>query len=159
MKLTVGVADMQVTGDPETTLITYSLGSCIGVVIYDPVVRVGGLLHYMLPESKIDAEKARTNPWMFADTGIPLLFKGAYALGAEKRRIKVKVVGGSQILDTSGFFNIGKRNYTALRKIFWTNEVLVEAEDVGGSVNRTVFAEISSGKVWVKTSGNGVIEI
>jgi len=150
---------MQVTGDPETTLVTYSLGSCIGVVIYDPVVRVGGLLHYMLPESKIDAEKARTNPWMFADTGIPLFFKEAYKLGAEKRRIKVKVVGGSQILDTCGFFNTGKRNYTALRKIFWTNEVLVEAEVVGGNVNRTVSIEISSGKVWVKTSGNGVIEI
>ena len=150
---------MQVTNDPEATLITYSLGSCIGVAIYDPLARVGGLLHYMLPDSTLDPEKAKMRPWMFADTGIPLFFKEAYKLGAEKKRIKVKVAGGSQILDTSGFFNIGKRNYTALRKIFWTNEVLIQAEDVGGSVNRTVSMEISSGKVWIKTSGNGVNEI
>jgi chemotaxis protein CheD len=68
-------------------------------------------------------------------------------------------MGGSQILDDSGYFNIGKRNYTVLRKIFWTNNVLIQAEDIGGNVNRTVSIEISSGKVWVKTSGDGVKEI
>lgn len=150
---------MQVANHLSATLITYSLGSCIGIAIYDPVVKIGGLLHYMLPDSQIDTQKAQKNPWMFADTGIPLFFKEAYRLGAEKRRMEVRVAGGSQILDESGFFNIGKRNYMALRKIFWSNNVLIRAEDVGGNVNRTLFLELSSGKVWVKTSGDGVKEI
>jgi chemotaxis protein CheD len=159
MKIIVGIGDMQVTNDLEATLITYSLGSCIGVAIYDPVVKVGGLLHFMLPESQIDVQKAQKNPWMFADTGIPLFFKEAYQFGAEKKRMKVKVAGGSQIMDASGYFNIGKRNYMAIRKIFWKNNVLIHAEDVGGNCNRTLSIELSSGKVWLKTSGDGIKEL
>jgi len=159
MKLIVGIADMKVSNDLSTTLITYSLGSCIGVSLYDPIVRAGGLLHFMLPDSTIDLQKATKNPWMFADSGIPRFFKETYQLGAEKKRLQVKVVGGAQILDDSNFFNIGKRNYMTLRKIFWANNVLIQAEEVGGNVNRTVSLEISSGKVWVKTSGDGVREI
>ncbi len=159
MKIIVGIADMKVTDDQAASLITYSLGSCIGITLYDPAVKVGGLLHFMLPESKIDVVKAQKNPWMFADTGIPLFFKEAYRLGAEKRRLQVKVAGGSQILDDRGLFNIGKRNYTAMRKLFWTNNVLVSAEEVGGEVNRTVTIELASGKVWIKTSGEGVKEL
>jgi chemotaxis protein CheD len=159
MKIIVGMADMQVTDNPGATLITYSLGSCIGVTLYDPVAKIGGLLHYMLPDSQIDGQKAQENPWMFADTGIPLFFKEAYKLGAEKKRMQVKVAGGSQILDESGFFNIGKRNYMALRKIFWVNNVLIQAENVGGNVNRTLSIELSSGRVTVKTSGDGIREL
>jgi chemotaxis protein CheD len=159
MKIIVSIADMKVTKNPEDTLITYSLGSCIGVTIYDPFVKVGGLLHFMLPDSQIDPQKAQKNPWMFADTGIPSLFKEAYKLGAEKERLEVKVVGGSQIMDGSGFFNIGKKNYSALQKIFRTNGVSVTAEDVGGNGNRTVTVEVSSGKVLVKSSVNEVREL
>jgi chemotaxis protein CheD len=159
MKLIVNIADMKVTKAPGDTLITYSLGSCIGVAIYDPSVKVGGLLHFMLPDSQIDPQKAQRNPWMFADTGIPSLFKEAYKLGAEKQRMEVKVVGGSQIMDGSGFFNIGRKNYMALREIFWTNGVPISAEDVGGSGNRTVSIELSSGKVLVKSSANEVREL
>jgi chemotaxis protein CheD len=159
MRIIVGIADMHVSDEPEAILITYSLGSCIGVSLYDPVVKVGGLLHFMLPESKIDPVKAQNNPCMFADTGIPLLFKGAYKLGAEKRRLHVKIAGGSQILDDSGYFNIGKKNYLALRKILWMNNVSIDSEDIGGNVNRTFSIDLSSGKVWTKTSGDGIREI
>jgi chemotaxis protein CheD len=159
MKIVVGIADMQITNDPDVTLVTYSLGSCIGVAIYDPVAGVGGLLHYMLPDSSIDPQKAQQNPWMFADTAIPLLFKEAYRLGAEKRRLQVNVAGGAQIMDESGYFNIGERNHLALRKIFWKNNVLIQSEDVGGNVNRTLAVELSSGKMWIKISGDGTREI
>lgn len=159
MRLIIGVADMKVSNQAEADLITYSLGSCIAVVVFDPVARVGGLLHFMLPESQIDPEKARRNPWMFADTGIPFLFKEAYKFGAEKGRLIVKVAGGSQILDDQGFFNIGKRNYAAMRKIFWRNNVLIKAEDVGGMINRTVRLEMATGRVWMKTSGEGEREL
>lgn len=155
MKQVVGVADMKTSNDPGDTLVTYSLGSCIGLVIYDPVARAGGMLHYMLPESKIDSEKAKKNPYMYADTGIPRLFKEVYKYNGQKNRMRIYVFGGGEILDQKGFFNIGKRNYMALKKIFFKNKVLAAVEQVGGSVNRTVRLEIRTGDVYVKTSGIG----
>jgi chemotaxis protein CheD len=149
-QIVVDIAALEVTGAPETQLVTYSLGSCIGLVIYDPVVKVGGMLHYMLPESSLDPAKARQKPGMFADTGIPMLFKTAYRLGLEKRRARVVVAGGAQVLDASDTFKIGKRNYAALRKIFWKNHVLVDAEDVGGCTSRTVFLDLDTGQVRVR---------
>ena len=159
MKQIVGVADMKVSNNPGESLITYSLGSCIGLVIYDPVARVGGILHYMLPESSIDAEKAAARPYMFADSGIPRLFKTAYTLGAVKHRMKVYVAGGAEILDQSGFFNIGKRNYMALKKMFLKNNVMIDKQDVGGTTNRTVRLEIGTGDIYVKTSGEKEVKI
>jgi chemotaxis protein CheD len=149
----VDIADLKVTNDANAALITYSLGSCIGVALWDPVAKVAGMLHYMLPESSISPEKAESNPAMFCDTGVPKLFKAAYELGAVKRRLVVKVAGGSQLLDDKGTFNIGKRNYLALRKIFWKNGVMIAAEDVGGSISRTMRLEIATGIVTLKTRG------
>lgn len=150
-KLVVDIADLVVSKDPEATLITYSLGSCIGVAIWDPVTKVGGMLHYMLPEASVSPEKAKTLPAMFCDTGVPLLFKSAYALGAEKRRLKVKIAGGSQLLDEAGTFVIGKRNYLAIRKMFYQNGVLIDAEDVGGSLSRTMTLNIGTGCVTIRS--------
>jgi chemotaxis protein CheD len=153
VNIVVGVSDMKVSKDPDSVLITYSLGSCIGIAIYDPVVRVGGMLHFMLPESSLDGDKAKRNPSMFADTGIPYLFKSTYDLGAQKKRMRVVVVGGSQILDQHGFFNIGKRNHMSVRKIFWKNQVMIDYEDIGGNGNRTIKLEVTNGDIWMKSSG------
>lgn len=155
----VGISDLKVSGQPDDTLITYALGSCIGVAVYDPVMKVGGLLHFMLPDSTLDANKARENAAMFADTGIPLLFKSCYAIGAEKRRMIVKVAGGASILDDGNYFRIGQKNITALRKIFWRNSVLIDAEDTGRNCNRTVRLEMSSGRCTVKSSDGTVKEL
>ena len=151
--LVVGVGDGKVTDDPEQTLITYALGSCIAVMIHDPVTRVGGLLHFMLPESSIDATKAEQNPHMFADTGIPLLFRAAYKLGADKKRMKVGVFGGAQVMDDNSLFNIGKRNHAALRKIFWKAGVFIHKEAVGGNTARTVRLDVGTGKMWLRGPG------
>lgn len=159
MKVTVGIADMKVSNNFKETMITYSLGSCIGVLIWDPLVKVGGLLHYMLPDSRLDKDRAQQRPYMFADTGIPALFKECYSLGAVKGRLIVKVVGGSQILDPTGLFSIGKRNYLMLSKLFDRNHVTIVAEDIGGSVNRTVSLEIGTGRVLLKVSGRGEFEL
>lgn len=159
MDVVVGVGDMKVSNNLEDILVTYSLSSCIGLAIYDSIAKVGGILHYMLPESSLDGRKAEKNPYMFGDTGIPLLFKEAYKLGAQKGRLKIMVVGGAQILDQKGLFNIGKRNYTILRKMFWKNNVMTDFEDVGGNINRTLKLEIKTGQAWLKISGMGVKEI
>lgn len=159
MKLTVGVADLKTSNRPEDTLITYSLGSCIGIVIYDPKAVAGGLLHFMLPESSLSPEKAARNPFMFADTGIPQLFKECYRLGATKERLVVRAVGGAQVLDPNGMFNIGKRNILAMRKMFWQNGVTMGATALGGTVNRTVSLDMKTGSVLLKTSGEGVVTL
>ncbi len=155
-KIVVGIADMKVSNNPEDILITHALGSCIGVAVYDPVVKVGGLLHFMLPESKINPQRAKQNPFMFCDTGVPLLFKTCYKYGAIKKRMIVKVAGGSQIMDEAGHFNIGKRNYATLRKLLWKNGVLIHAEDVGGVVNRTMELNIANGEVTLKIPSQGM---
>jgi len=89
--LIVGISDIKISKSTNDVIITYALGSCIGIAVYDPIAKVGGLLHYMLPDSSLDERKAKENPAMFADTGIPSLFKACYALGAEKKRMIVKV--------------------------------------------------------------------
>lgn len=159
MNIVVGVSDMKASNDPNGTLITYSLGSCIGIAIYDPLVRAGGLLHFMLPESSLDQNKAAARPFMFANTGIPQLFKAVYALGGEKRRMRVIVVGGSQVLDQKGFFNIGKRNEMAVRKIFHRNNVMIDYQDTGGNSNRTIRLNIENGHTRIQVSGKGEITI
>lgn len=155
----IGVADMAVSNQANESLITYSLGSCIAVIIFDPVAKVGGILHLMLPEASIDLEKAKKRPAMFADSGIPFLFKESYRLGATKKNIIVKIAGASRIMDENGVFNIGKRNYLAVRKILWRNNVTIAAEHVGGTVNRTVRLEVETGKVVLKVSGFGELEL
>jgi chemotaxis protein CheD len=149
----VGVGDCKVSAQPGDCLVTYGLGSCIGLSIWDPVAKVGGLLHFMLPESSQDPAKAAANPYLYADTGIPLLFKTSYKLGAEKKRLLVRVAGGAQVLDGDGVFNIGKRNYLAMKKIFWKAGVLIHVEEVGGSVSRTLRLEISTGRLLVQEAG------
>ena len=151
--LVVGIGDCQVSKDPDSSIVTYALGSCIGVMIHDSVASVGGLLHFMLPESSLDPAKAEKNPFQFADTGIPHLFRSAYQLGADKRRLKVTVAGGAQIMDPQGTFNIGKRNCLAMRKILWKAGVLISGEYLGGMVSRTVRLEVGTGKILLRESG------
>ena len=153
-QIVVGISDLKVSGNIGDVLITYALGSCIGVAVYDPYVVAGGLLHFMLPDSSIDDNKAKKNPAMFADTGIPLLFKSCYKLGAEKKRLIVKIVGGASIMDDTNYFRIGQKNITALRKMFWRNNVIIDGEDIGKNHNRTIKLHVSTGKILVKNSAN-----
>ena len=158
MNVVVGVGDMRVSNNAGDTIVTYALGSCIGVSIYDMQAKVGGLLHFQLPDSRIKNGHGVGNPKMFADTGIPLLFRHAYALGASKQTLVVKVAGGSQLLDEKGFFAIGKRNFVMLKKIFWQNQVLIAGEHVGGNISRTMYLEIATGRTWLKIH-NEVVEL
>lgn len=135
-------------------MITYALGSCLGIAIYDPEACVGGLLHVMLPLSTIDPEKATRNPFMFVDTGVPKLFIECYKAGAKKERLQVKVAGGaSSKTEGEDLFQIGRRNFIILRKLLWRNGVLLSSYDVGGTLSRTMSLEIGTGRVTVKADG------
>lgn len=156
MKHVIGVADMAISSSAEDVLITHSLGSCLGVAVYDPTAGVGGLLHVMLPTSSINPERARGNPCVFVDTGLPHLFQSCYRAGAEKKRLVVKVAGGASVSSgeqRSDLFNIGQRNITILRKLLWKNGVMLDAADVGGSVPRTMTLTMATGEVTIRSQG------
>ncbi len=152
----VGVADLKVSSTTGERLITYALGSCLGIVIYDPVASVAGMLHVMLPTGTIDLAKMQDKPAMFVDSGVPLLFKECYKLGAKKERMQVKVAGGAHAgqSEEDDRFQIGKRNMIALRKLLWKNGVLVHAHDTGGvQTSRTMWIDVASGEVTLKING------
>lgn len=151
MRYVVLVGDMKV-GKQDDMLVTHALGSCLGLMVYDPVSCVGGLLHAMLPLSKINPEKAKLNPYMFVDTGVPSLFKKIYTIGGEKSRLVVKAAGCGKPLGNNEMFKIGERNYTVLKKLLWKNNVILESEDIGGTASRTVHFDLSTGKIMISSS-------
>lgn len=152
-RIVVDIADMKVSKSKDDLLVTYALGSCIGVVVYDPIAHVGGMLHAMLPTSTTDVERAKTNPEMFVDTGVPLLFRSCYAEGAQKERLQVRLYGGSCTnAPENDMFQIGRRNLVMVRKLLWKNGVLLQEEETGGSASRTVSLEIGTGTVAIKST-------
>lgn len=152
--ITVEIADAKVTSDIDRVLATYSLGSCIGVCLYCDSNKVGGMLHYLLPDSSANPQRAKENPYIYADTGMKVLLNELAALGIRKNQLKVKIAGGAQRLKlVSEGFDIGKRNYLAIRKILWKNGMFIDSEDVGGCSPRTLYMDIVDGTVIVKSSG------
>jgi chemotaxis protein CheD len=149
----VDISAMELSSNPDEVLITYSLGSCLGVAIYDPVAKIGGMIHCMLPLSKIDRKKAEAKPCMFVDTGIPAMLSAMLRKGCRKSNLVVKVAGASSVLDSKGLFKIGERNYTVFRRILWKNNLLIDAEDVGGNISRTIRLEIATGRFVIKSGG------
>jgi chemotaxis protein CheD len=151
--IVVGIADCRTSKDRNSTLVTYALGSCVGIGVFDPASSVGGLLHVLLPESSLDADKAARNPCMFADTGVAQLLNRCLEMGAAKSRLRVWLAGGSTVMDPNGVFNIGKRNQLAARKALWKAGLLTLGEDLGGLGSRTVRLELSTGTFWIRASG------
>lgn len=152
----VSISDMKISNRKEDVLITYSLGSCIGVTFFDPVAHVGGLVHCMLPLSRVDPEKAKQKPCMFADTGLQMVLKAIFELGAKRRNIIVKAAGAATLMDRKGLFRIGERNYAMLRKVLWKNNILITTEDIGGIKTRTMTLYMDSGITTIKSRGREV---
>lgn len=151
MNIVVNVSDARVSKSPEDVLVTYSLGSCIAVAVYDPATRCGGMLHYQLPTSTLDQARAESNPCMFADTGMKFLLQSMAELGVQGRRLQVKIAGGAEILNDGGLFSIGRRNHTAIRKILWQAGLLLSGEQVGGAEPRTLYLQLADGATVIKT--------
>lgn len=155
--IVVDVGQLQVSARRGATLITYALGSCLGVTVYDPIAGVGGLLHAVLPRIELDSERARAEPALFVESGIPALFRACYALGARKERLLVRLAGaGTAHQPGADRFEIGRRNLLVARQLFWKNGVLVRNQDVGGSASRTLSLHIGSGAVEVRSAGKSI---
>ena len=147
-RVVVGIGELAVSSDPESAVVTHALGSCVAVCIWDPAVGVGGLLHVLLPDSRINPERAKQQPGAFADTGIPLLFHTAYAQGLDKKRCRVRLVGGANVAGLPATdAAVGKRNILAARSLLWKNGVLIEKEAVGGNEARTVTLDVGDGTI------------
>ncbi len=153
MKYVVGISEMIVSDKPEDVIITYSLGSCIGLTLYEPRLRIGGLIHCMLPLSKIDPARAIERPCMFTDTGVPLLLTTLLNMGAEKRNLIAKVAGAASLLDNNGSFNIGERNQVIVRKLLWKNQILIQGEETGGTKARTMSLNMETGVTLLRSGG------
>ena len=152
-QLIVGMGDMLVSSDTAASLVTYSLGSCVGVAIYDPIAKVGGLLHAMLPDSTINLERAAQRPYMFVDTGLPAMFHAVYALGGVKSRLVIKLVGGAQFLDEKKIFRIGHRNVETTLAMLARNGVHLAASETGGRESRTIRLDLGNGTLTLDLPG------
>ena len=155
MQLTIGIGEMAVSKNADDVIVTHALGSCLGITIYDPVANVGGMLHALLPSRNDEESRSNKKATFFVDAGTPLLFKACYKLGAMKQRLIVKVAGGAstKIDPDKDMFQIGRRNFTALRKILWKNGVLINRHDVGGTSPRTMTLTMSGGVVSITSKG------
>lgn len=157
-QIIVGMAECRVAGTPGQTLVTFALGSCIALAVHDPLVGAGGLLHFMLPDSAIDPERGRQNPCMFADTAVPKLLEDVASLGASRQRLIAYAAGGANMIGNDTVFEIGRRNYDALRRQLDSAGVTLKGIAVGGTVSRNLMLDIGTGKIrlWEGgTLGNG----
>lgn len=145
----VGVADMKVSADPNAVIVTYALGSCLGITMHDPQKRVGGMLHAMLPNSKMH-HSAGDRPAMFVDTGVPLLLNAMLDAGARRENLVCKVFGGAQLLSADKFFRIGAQNVDAFYELSRELGLKVDVWEVSGRVNRTIRLLVRTGEVSVR---------
>jgi len=150
-KITVGIADMKMA-QHNGMLITYALGSCIGICLYDQRVKLGAMIHIMLP---LNMETGRKNTMKYADTGIRETLKMMEAKGANRSRITAKIAGGAKMFEVSGgaLGNIGQRNIESIRIQLKKHGIRLLNEDVGGSVARTMLMDVATGTVSIRSYG------
>lgn len=151
-KLTIGIADMKMTRG-EGTLITYALGSCIGICLYDPLIKLGALVHIMLP---INMEANRTSPLKYADTGIRMTLSQMEMKGARRARIVAKIAGGAKMFEVAGngaLGSIGQRNIDSVHQVLRQERIPLLKEDVGGKTARTLLFDVATGEGYIKVVG------
>ena len=152
-QIVVGIGECAVTPHENTTLVTYGLGSCIGIAAWNPLTGVAGLLHYMLPDSVVESRPRRDNPYLYADTAIPAFLNVCMRQGAKRSRLIFRAAGGARVLGDPDLFNIGHRKESSLKKILAGSGLQLRAELLGGGVSRTLRIEARSGRCWMEQAG------
>lgn len=159
MMIKVGMADLNTSKYPGV-LTTLGLGSCVGITLYDPIEKIGGLAHVMLPDST--QIRDNQNKAKFADTGTIQLVEEMTKIGAKKNRLVAKLAGGAQMFafqQTNDLMRIGERNVLATKKILGELGIPIVAEDTGANYGRTIELHTHNGVLLVKTIGKGIKEI
>ena len=152
-KLLVGPAGMAVSANPDALLFTSPLGACLGVAVYDPATKVGGLMHSLLPDSSLDPQRAAQRPGMFLDTGLAALLSGVRELRAKAENLQVYVAGGAQILDDSSVFDIGKIQADSLTRLLGQLGFEIYAQSLGGRTNCSMELALATGDVRLRYCG------
>lgn len=155
-KIIVRIAEMSVVTSRLGALSTHALGSCIGLTVFDPLARVGGMLHFMLPSPAAGSDGSRIDvgPHGYGSTAVPALFRAAYALGADKERMIVCAAGGADRIGGEDGLRIGARNFAMLRKLLFKNGIKIAAADVGGDVSRNMTLDLTTGAVDITSAGH-----
>ena len=151
----VGMADSK-TAQAPTVLTSLGIGSCVGIILYYPRDKIGGLAHIMLPD--VETVKNKSNRAKFANTAIPDLLEKMVELGADRRLVRAKIMGGAHMFGfakTNRIFNIGARNVEKVREVLKTLKLKLIAEDVGGSYGRSLYFYLETGEVRVRTIAHG----
>lgn len=151
-KLIVGIADMKMAQN-NGMLVTYALGSCIGICLYDSTIRLAALIHILLP---LNMEAGRKNPLKYADTAIKETIRQMETKGANSVRMTAKIAGGAkmfQVLNSGSFGNIGQRNIESVHLGLKKAGIRLIDEDVGGSFARTLLFDTATGKVCIRSYG------
>ena len=150
-KLIIGIADMKMAKG-EGMLVTYALGACIGICLHDPVLKLGALVHIMLP---VNMEAGRKTPMKYADTGIRETLRLMEGKGASRNRITAKIAGGAKMFEvgSSSLGNIGQRNIESVHMNLKKEGIRLLKEDVGGTVARTLLFDVNSGLGCVRSYG------
>lgn len=148
-RVVVGISDKAVSNSTNVILSTFALGSCIGVVGFDPVSKVGGMLHFMLPDSTRHPDRNH-QPCMFADTGIPLLMDEFRSVRGNITRSHWVLIGAASVINATKFFRIGQDNIEAARSILGRLGIQPVYEELGGTINRTVHLAIATGTLSIK---------
>lgn len=158
--LMVGLGHIQVSKTPGTIIKAMALGSCVGLVVIAPRYRTVGMVHIVLPDSKIDKDRASITPGYFADTGIQALMDEFKKRGVHNRRdMIIKIAGGARVMAANNSFDIGKRNVLASKKQLWQCQMAPLAEDIGASYSRTMWVEVDTGRVFIESPGRGRWEL
>ncbi len=151
----VGMADLNVAKAP-VFLTTLGLGSCVGIILYDKVNKIGGLAHIMLPSSL--EIKNNSNKAKFADTGIDELISQMIKIGARRNNLVAKIAGGSQMFSfnsDSNILKIGERNVIAVKEKLKSLNIRISSEDTGGNFGRTIILDSTDGSLYIRTIGHG----
>jgi chemotaxis protein CheD len=158
LRIVVGIGELAVTAVRRAEIVTHALGSCVAVCVWDAKARLGGMLHFMLPDSAVNPERAQKQPGTFADTGIPLLLRAAFRLGADKSHLRVVLLGGAAtVARGAGSLDIGAQNAAAARHFVSQHGLSIHAESLGGTTARTVTLSVDNGRLQVNC-GRDLIE-
>jgi chemotaxis protein CheD len=150
MRINVGISELRVTKQSGVILVTHSLGSCMGLAVYDPVVRVAGLIHCLLPKP-MGNKKAMLNPAMCVSTGVPAMMREMFSLGAQRQNLILKAAGCSRMMNVLNQFNTGQRNQETLLSLLAYNGIKLHGQDMGGSIPRTMYLYVDTGQVLIRS--------